>query len=490
MPEVERLLTRLVVLSRSIEGIIFDLRQLRFPSESPLWLASVIGSLTEVVCDNMIQRYKSLVNYERTDFANQIKLAHKLLERFAAHLRFVERARIDQTPFGLVRILEGLTRKLYPMATFIIRPQWHYNFSEQELISTYRKWLQEKYSGLLSQEKLDEVLSVLTGRNINNLYVLAFPRVERDHVLSHVVLGHELGHPLADIYLKHEEVETYQTDIWEAICGMFQTERDTGSVPVEKIGEALTLYNNAITIRSRALEELIADVVNVHIFGAAALFCTEELAITQILDSVVKMPPEDHYPPWRYRLRVMHSIFPRNWIQDVTKEGFFDKKTARCLKNKWDQIEGVINQETDMDELKSEPTVQIAYKSVRKALPAVKQFVAEKMEAKGLSLSSLPSLIKAGFLKRLEHLNPPDAFIRDREEIPGEIRGILNVGWFQMVCKYPSLPIKGSKKDMDAFLSNVDILNRLVNKALECSDIRCAWRRWVREGVIHDYPST
>ena len=66
-----------------------------------------------------------------------------LLGFITPHLRYVERARISQTPWSIVQLAEQLFKlAANSKSHFIIRPLWAYNYSIiGEFVSAYRKSL-------------------------------------------------------------------------------------------------------------------------------------------------------------------------------------------------------------------------------------------------------------------------------------------------------------------------------------------------------------
>src|SRR5205807_913058 len=115
------------------------LRELRFPSASPLRLAGLIGNLAGAVEGEVVSRYQA-GPASPDDFADQVRFFVQALRELAAHLRLVERAATRQTPWSLVRPIERLGEQLHPGSCFVIRPQWSYNYSLWELASLYRRY--------------------------------------------------------------------------------------------------------------------------------------------------------------------------------------------------------------------------------------------------------------------------------------------------------------------------------------------------------------
>jgi hypothetical protein len=477
MMQLDRLIAQVVQKTQAIQLIISKLEELRFPSSNPQRLARLISNIAQAIKDEILTRYQAGPS-SAEDFENEVKLAVRALEALGSHLRFVERATTQQTPWSLVQPLERISEQLYPDSCFVIRPQWHYNYSIRELTSAYR----EAFSKLLAENRLSEALKLNHNDSIKRLYVISFPYLDRFSVLMLTLLGHELGHPIEEEYLKQERDEWKEffknhqrfhpslERIYQAVLREHRVPPKPEVLDLFTMEKISKMFGCVLTLRRRVLEELICDLTSVNLFGPAALFATEELILSRELDTLEIEPPEDHYPPWRYRLRVMWEEFPSEWMQKFIQEGQFDERVSQSLNAKLNSILAVINEKTDM----RKPEARIAYESVEEALPKVRDFVRKRLKKQGFCLDDLLGRINDRLLKRLESWIPPDSYVNDAgSEIVSDMRSILNVGWLCWICNYASMPTKANTSEkIDEYFQHVDALNRLVLKAIEYVDLR------------------
>jgi hypothetical protein len=475
--ELDRLITQVAQKTRAIDLIVSKLEELRFPSDNPKRLAHLIGNIAKAIEGEILARYRAN-HLSVEDFENEVKLAVRALEELGSHFRFAERATTQQTPWSLVHPLEKISEQLHPNSCFVIRPQWHYNYSILELVSAYR----EAFSKLLAKDRLEEALKLNRNGSVEKLYVVGFPYLERLGVLLHALLGHELGHPIEKEYFGQEQPIEFIPKLIDALL----KERKVSSL------QALDLFERAefartlrrvLELRRRVLEELICDLVSVNLFGPAALLATEEFALSRGLDVIEIEPPEHHYPPWRYRLRTMWEEFTEDWWQQFKDKGSFNRDLANILDNKLNFIRSIVEQDSDKQLINSCPETLIAYESVEEALPKIRQFVKKRLEQQGIRLDDLVGRVNTHLLQRLEDWIPPDAYVDDKgNEIVSDIRSILNVGWLRWICNYAKMPTApNSPEEVEKYFEEVDALNRLVLKAIEYVDLR-SWYQKQQEG--------
>lgn len=470
---LERLITQLVHKARSIRLTVTKLHELRYPTDSPLYLAKVISEISQVVEDEILNQYwtgpKSL-----EDFIVRVKLAIIAIRGLGAHLRFIERATTDQTPWSLIRPLEKIGEQIHPTSCFIIRPQWRYNYSLLELISAYS----EAFSELLSKEKLNKAL--YPDNSIQQIYVMGFPNMDRLSVMMYVLFGHELGHPIEKEYFDRENKNSaeFAPKLTHMVLEALDLLKELKSLKLEQGAKYYRMITEVHRLRHQALRELICDLVCINLFGPAALFANEEYALSAGLDSVEKKPP--HYPPWRYRLRTMLEEFPSDWIKHFIEKGRFNKTISKALNNKMESIRIAVEQSEDKKKLNEDAETRIAYTSLEDALPKVRQFVRQRLKKYGFQLDDLLGATNVQLLKRLENWIPPDAYINNEgDEVIGDVRSVLNVGWLQWVSAYASMPTTTDVKDqISDYFNKVDALNRLVMKAIENINLRSEWKKY------------
>lgn len=480
--ELQRLLSQLIEKARSIRFFVSKLHELRFPSKNPLRLACLIRDIAQAVEDATIARYQTAkASAESDDFQDQVKFSISVLRRLNEDLRFIERAATQHTPWSLVRPLENLGERVHPKSYFIIRPQWSYNYSLRERLSVYQEYVEK----LLPEKKLNEVLNLVSDGHQENLYVLGFPYMDRLSVLMHTLFGHEIGHPIEKEYFsKQEKVGDFLPSLFESVvkeCKVPGDRQKWDLFDLEKVSRMLGVVQE---LRRRALAEIICDLVNVNLFGPAALFATEEFALSRELDSFESDPPQYHYPPWRYRLRVILQEFSEEWVTRFLKEGDFKASLSQRFTEKLARIRALTDQNDDKTRLWGDAETRIAYESVEAALPKVRQFAEQRLKEKGLKRDDLIGTTNVHLLDRLESWVPPDAYVDGTgNEVVGDMRAVMNVGWLCWISRSDSLPDKlGDQTVINDYFEKIDALNRLVLKAIEYIDLRSNWDQYRRYG--------
>ena len=468
---LDGLLTHFLTKARLVESLVEKLRELPYPTRTPRHLAKIIGGITEGLRRSMWQR-AAQARPDDKHCLRALKFAVKIIERLAAYLRFVERATTRQTPWSLILPLEQLSEKLHHNCRFLIRPQWNYNFTILDLHS--------EYSGLFNHlpryEALRQILASVSGE-LAGFYVVGFPYLERDSVLRHVLFGHEVGHPIEKEFFKAHSDPTVPQKIKEDVSREMSNP-PTGADYAELLNlrKEADLAEAASWIRLRALAELICDMVCVRLFGPAALFALFEYCRPYTLDGDRAARPEAHYPPWRYRLRMVSGMISDEWFGDFLTKGEFESATQDRLWDHLRHIREVVASREDLDELEGRPATRIAYKYVKESLPQAEAFVKNRL--KDYPMDALIGSTHALLLRQLEHWLPPDHYIDAKsQEVPANFFTILNVGWIRFITGFPSLGAKVPEEEQSAYLDQLHSLNMLLLKAVENSMVRTAWQK-------------
>ena len=169
-----------------------------YPSPTPVKLLNFYKNVCNAYQSSLL-RLHSEQKASRKDINREIRLISMYLCWMASHIRYAEGASVDRTPGSFVASIGKLVEEVLPEAKLIVRPQWRYNFKIINLMRTYSKPISDS---LGSQTFRD-----LTRDFGENLYVISFPGFERNNILVHTTLGHEIGHPIADAYLEDESKE-------------------------------------------------------------------------------------------------------------------------------------------------------------------------------------------------------------------------------------------------------------------------------------------
>jgi hypothetical protein len=177
----------------------------------------------------------------------------------------------------------------------MVRVQSAYNYEIFNIIDYYREML-----GQLLGQRFAEIIGPNT-----QLFIVAVPSVEHSNVLLHSILCHEVGHRIADKYLKLEDqeelVKQINSSIGEDLTWWDPDIENKG--PLWKFQARQRIFKLIHQARTCALQELISDALSYHLCGISALFALDEFSSSSdVLDSLPDQA-SGFYPPWRYRIR-------------------------------------------------------------------------------------------------------------------------------------------------------------------------------------------
>jgi hypothetical protein len=472
MDDLPRLITQLIQKQRRIHSIVLRLHESTYPSRTPLRLAQTIDRLSESLGKELVKSYLA-GPASPDDFRDEISLAMRLLEELTSHLRFVSRAATRLTPWSLIRPVERIGERLHASSRFIIRPQWQYNYSLLELVSVYKN----AFSKVIPAADLESALNPEREPVIDRLYVMGFAYLERSNVLLHALLGHELGHPIEKEYFNNESPKDYLSDLVAAVLKELKMPTDIQSWSLAQGAEFKRMLDRVREFRKRAIAELVCDLVSVTLFGPAAVFAMEEYSLSRDLDSTERGSSSRHYPPLRYRLRVMRGQISDDWLNRFLKEGEFNPNICKVLTQKFQELDGIVAKQDDIKKIESDAELRIAYESVNGTLKAISSFVTERLESRAYRMDLLIGHVNTHLLACLENWIPPDVYF-DQSGNPfvASIFAILNVGWIRWLSNYSIVQSNSTENKTNKYFSEVDALNRLVLKAIEYVDLRDLWR--------------
>lgn len=470
---MEELTTLAVQKLLALQGRISQLRLLRFPSDNPTFLIDLFSRITETLIEKVKSRYDESQLYGKADSAErhslerEIKFSIILAQQIAANLRYIESASVERTPWSCITPLEKLARDLLPDTSIVVRPQWHYNYGVLELVGQYRK----KTENFFTREEQDRTYSGLPSY----VYVLSFPSIERKNVLLHVNFGHEVGHPFADKYLAGEN-GVYLLEIKAKVIDSDyykQTEDQQLSLFSAKQAESVrSIVNGVADVRRRALQEIICDLVSVELFGVAAVFALHEVAtFSENFDSIDE---RGLYPPWRTRLRLaLEAVNWSEWDACLSKvSGAFGWATTVmvAIRNKMTKLQKLVEDDVDQRKIRAEELDKIAYDSVYQALPEVKRFLADELRAYRMNPTESECKNIFRLVERLQNNIPPNEVVDDANNVvPMEMRTIFNAGWY---FKHTYRTSMYDKTYTDDYFSALDVMNRLLLRAAEMSDLQ------------------
>jgi hypothetical protein len=291
-----------------------------------------------------------------------------------------------------------------------------------------------------------------------------------------LVLGHEIGHRIAEAYLDLEDKHSVLTSVTTRIGDAKWYQPDIEKMPpLLALQIRQRLMDEILRVRRRGLEEIISDLTGFYLFGPAFLFALIEFAYDDVLDEVPT--PEDYYPPWRFRYRQCLKAFDdTNWSE-----------LERCLGNElpaprvrdayraWiEYLRKTASNDADEKAIASQRLTKRAYEEIGSALPTIPPFIVGRLGPLAYSMdkakNDFPHL-----LERLAKGVPPN-------EGPNgacDCRSAFTIGWLVRLAKIP-IPF-----DPDVRWKYEDdrTLGRLVHKAIEYTEISREYASWKATGA-------
>jgi hypothetical protein len=385
-----------------------NLRSAHYPSE--IAIRFIDGLKTEL--ETQRARINQCVEDYSLDPKHQgenLKSQHRLLTEKLTYINCLERAQTQEVPWSLVPSIERLAATLLPGKQLLTTCTHDFNYSIH--------WYRTPKSA------------------IQQFLVLELPAIHKTNALLHILVGHELLHPLLEDFFKRETPQVAAR--LKTACEAMSSSGVPEALRNQPLGE---LVETARDIWQRALEELMCDMGCAAIFGPAALFASIAFVVGSDLDDCPSAVGA-FYPPPRFRIRqVLRYAFDeecadnawweptnpeRNNSQEIPnklsplqrlsellgKQNF--PWAMRILREHMRVIGEEVRKKTDLDLIAKNPLVCLAYKEVKGSLATAWEYVRDTVQSTGVgwleTIEEVPELLRS-----LERLVPPGE-IRDRD---------------------------------------------------------------------------
>jgi dCTP deaminase len=467
-----------------------------FPSGTPIRFARTLIGLVDILNTKLICDYAASVAEiaDQDPSASVAKAQDRLRKRIlmipalAAKItpmvKFIDGARAQNNPWGLVEQFERVSRAVLPESELIIRPRWEYNYSFYPITSMMRQHVVEANAqdGSLGTALRSAVAEAPF------FFSLAFPPSEMANMLQIAVWGHEIGHLIDKVEgeKRSGRVEQYWSSLvtseiefkvpGDKLAQLVGTLPDAAGqkpseVDLDELGDSIAIPLGSM-LRGWA-EEIFPDLVSVQVLGPAALMAYYEFATTtsRSLDDI----KDRRYPPPRLRLRILLDAL-QEWSGAFPwTEGLAEQERIAYdgyLQHVEDVAEGEPPEVTDapgspIDAMLRKLLWQIADQVVTPLKSAVSEFVASHPSGflHPSDLRGVPDRIES-----LRNHLPPNRFgIDSRRGDTGEgheLAQILVAGWIHWITKRPALAHPW-RADLDHSLETHSSINRLLLKAIE-----------------------
>ncbi|MBN1510022.1 MAG: hypothetical protein JW955_24465 [Sedimentisphaerales bacterium] len=459
-----------------------------FPCDEPIHLAKALANIAQALAEYLVHA-RSLPSYNAKQGALEIRAIDGIVKWLFEPLRYVEGAVTSKVPWSLVGPLQSITTRLLPGTALILRPKWRYNYAM--LMSDIIATIKEPAKKVLSLEQINKCFGELKPP----LHVISFPYIERRSVFLHAALGHEVGHLIAEEFIRDEKTPM---PAYLALEIIKRIQDDKAVAPLFKSKEIIRQLRECAEYRQRAIQELGSDLVAVNIMGFAALFALDSIVGMRNLDDVPS-PENQRYPPARRRIRLMleeveqHLNGLVNWDQLEALVPIDGKPVVEAYKKRIEELQAIAASADDAKALGADKTVEIAYRWVDQSLNDLRPFVRKRCEGVSEAQLAAPGVYKdgkafargSGFwlqacdlaTSRLGSGLPPntndDTVTPSR---PASFEAIMNAGWLHLLSSVPSRP--ESVASVPEFVKRRQRVERLTLRALELSDVQVMYNRW------------
>jgi hypothetical protein len=383
----------------------------------------------------------------------------RLIDGLSASLEWLDHAHTAKTPRACVEILRELSSVIPDGAEILVTPTTESNY----VISDLRPFF-ENLTQALPESSANRVMKNLS----RPLYQIHFPRVEKENFLNHALFGHEFGHPIVDEFFeKHETTSVYKDRFQQALSRVekvaeFAEQLEDCADDVERTQLRTQISEKLAEVHRRALEELASDAIAAYLFGPSAIFAHLDFFIRQALDEAPDY--EECYPPTRYRWRFMMGRLQKLGHIKALRELPTPKESKRiseALLATLTYLEVTVAETSDVDSIKLDPLVDVAYEWVEKTLEEATSFVTTRIAPHTYSANTLKKEVPALIEKLIVGVPPAEIGAwPDIEEV--DWRSALCAGWV-----YALSQTLDPEPDHQRRIKRLLITQRLVEKGTE-----------------------
>ncbi len=515
-PQATRTRPVYVALDRAFSLIekIEELKVEKLTSPTPILLLDIFDEVVKVCIDKLLDIEKELADrgiseleLERKE--NQVRAVARKLNKIHAYLRYIYATKLDRNPSGMVLPWELLVNKYHPDAKTIIRPQWEWNYKYIDIMRELKRLVED------ISPKIKDILA-----QHDKFPVFSFPGLERENILLHVILAHEIGHFIDDasklsdnptvtaaISFDMEKVNRF-TNLEIEISEVHKTPSPS-ALSEEQLDLFKALRAQAIASQVKSLieahinkwlKELTAGIIALRIIGPAYLFALSQAALCELSMHQIA----GHYPPPIQRLiKILNeckSGKPRHYEFFQPTEN--DNKEIRKIKDAtvkhFQNIEDVEKKTSieegsavsqDLPKQRELLLADLIATAIEGSIGVIKELIYKEIpNDKAYRLeTSIFDQIK--FLQK--QITPNQKILSEGNELkfePFSMESILNAGWIFWLTHKKDVkhldrsevdPQKKRIKDAEEkYYKPLEEVSRLILRAIELSDFH---NRFIKE---------
>lgn len=445
-----------------------------FGSESSKEVLEAINDISNAI------GYATQTLFKQTDWDDkllqesrlrQLRRLKELIQIFSSHIQFIENSKMSKIPWSLVDPLQKIASSIIPNSKIVLCQQWDYNYS------IYTRNLFDQYHELISilEEFVpEEIFNGLIIKLQTPLYLVNFPYLEKNNILLFSLLGHEIGHLVADKYIQNLGPDVLGLKFRNVLKELY--EKNYKGLGITTLPNYLASCSNAW---KRLFEELLSDVVGSLAFGPAMLFSMFEFSIQYDLD-MLPNNSNQFYPPWRARLRIILNTISKFVPSfDNLESNIF---TDMNVRNRLLQIKTIIDDEKDISILNNENNILIntIYENV---IERIESYMHELLVQFGKN-----NFDETSFFDNINILNsrlkdgiPPNILDELNLNTTSTIEEIINAAWKYRLSWEPKI-FEDDGTFNKEYIDTRKNLNKLTIKAIEYTNLVNNYKEYNSQG--------
>lgn len=428
---------------RSIQKRLHDLAVRDYPSTVG---PDLISELSAVVRDHghEIQRISEDYALDPLGASSTLRSEHRKLMVLLSFLDFIANAETRNVPWSLVRSVERMSEALQPDRKLLI--------TSPIQSPTYAIHWWKSYG------------------------ILEVPAVHRLNALFHVLVGHEIFHPLVESHLE----DVYYSQVANRVkdeCFRYLKSVSSGELgPLFLISKLTELMEYVREVWRKAMKEIMCDMGCVALFGPAGLLATARYALPYDPDEVPQIE-NGFYPPWRYRIRAAREYA----FLDPASHACFDDLQARMaakadladcasrLNDELRRLQDFCEDKSDIRSIETHPLVKIAYDQVSLELQNGWSLVNSIVQAGNVHWQSFYKEVP-DHVRNLR-LRVPSCEVRKDGELigrPAALSAVVIAGWLVDLGEQALREEKSIEESVERYLTHC----RLIFKSCEDAETK------------------
>ena len=244
-----------------------------------------------------IDFYQKAVNFLGDDFDEIEESLYQNLfiylnSHFIPSLRYIQRSSTTNIPWSLIPSLNIILKKEFGEDYYLLfRPQWSFNFSVMttNILDNLKGFL-----NIILPSRESEISDLFTSQKI---HIFSFPYIEKNNVLIHSAIGHEIGHFYHSIWSQSDVARRLLENAKTKLTKYYRRRYP------EDLMEPYIKTDEGILILKGMYREILSDICGYMIFGPSVIYALYYISSFEINPKLPKKP--NYYPVMKYRIRIL-----------------------------------------------------------------------------------------------------------------------------------------------------------------------------------------